>query len=360
MSRIRGFDGLRGIAAAAVVLNHTILSGSQVGGYAVGLFFVLSGFLIVGILHRARQRIEASTSEFGNELKGFWTNRVLRIAPVYYIVLFAYFGLKVVSNPHSITEFAWYLLYLQNFYIGFQTLSWSSFTHTWSLAIEQQFYFLAAPLLLAIPARRHIAVLFIVLVCCAVVTLGMILAGTNAITIYTFPTTSFILIGLGGLASLLVRPEKPRSPGHWTFIAASIVAIGLSLVPVATFGDATVFASLIRVVASSICFTTMLLYVWHRQDGVVANALETRLPLFLGRLSYSLYVVHVPIAAYAHSLLQRVVFLREHAVILETSSFALVAGLSLLIAYGLYLTVEAPYFRRRHAGSTAVMAGEAA
>jgi len=87
--RINGFDGIRAIAVTFVYVQHSNDLATQfaLGEIGVRSFFVLSGFLIIRILHTARGRIEAGISTFGREFGRFLGHRTIRIFPIYYLVL---------------------------------------------------------------------------------------------------------------------------------------------------------------------------------------------------------------------------------------------------------------------------------
>ena len=86
-ARIRGFDGLRTLALLLVFFQHYAKLGQtfETGGYGVWLFFVLSGFLIVRILHGERVRIEAGEVRPAAAMGRFYWRRTLRIFPIYYL-----------------------------------------------------------------------------------------------------------------------------------------------------------------------------------------------------------------------------------------------------------------------------------
>lgn len=88
-NRIAGFDGLRAIAILMVFVTHRIVIGETIGfgGYGVHLFFVLSGFLIIGILRERRHALAAGRTSLGMELRHFYANRVYRIWPVYFLLI---------------------------------------------------------------------------------------------------------------------------------------------------------------------------------------------------------------------------------------------------------------------------------
>ena len=133
----------------AVVVAHNwdpslgpgILDRVNLGGLGVGLFFVLSGFLITGILLQGRPDGSAS----GNRprfMKQFYVRRFLRIFPIYYLVLI---GITILGSERS-EVMPWLFTYTTNIYI-WDHLTFLRFSHFWTLAVEEQFY-LFWPLLL--------------------------------------------------------------------------------------------------------------------------------------------------------------------------------------------------------------------
>ena len=112
-------DGLRAFAVLAVLLSHFGAPGNLVvrslpwGTIGVRLFFVLSGFLITGILLRCRDQRSAGQASAGQLLGSFYTRRFLRIFPVYYAVLFA---VTLVNIRPTRDLFVWFLTYTSNFH----------------------------------------------------------------------------------------------------------------------------------------------------------------------------------------------------------------------------------------------------
>jgi peptidoglycan/LPS O-acetylase OafA/YrhL len=147
---IRSLDGLRAMAILLVLSLHTgILHFGWIG---VQLFFVLSGFLITGILWKEKSKPQP----VGYKFKKFWVRRALRILPLYYAYLFI-LGLTYLlfHFPESYrTYMPWLLTYTYNFT---RTLpEWTvdpAFAHLWSLAIEEQFYVFFPVILLLAPPR---------------------------------------------------------------------------------------------------------------------------------------------------------------------------------------------------------------
>jgi peptidoglycan/LPS O-acetylase OafA/YrhL len=174
--RVPELDGLRGLAILLVILchyvgnpdhaplgfwPHRILLAFTAGWSGVDLFFVLSGFLIGGILLEARRA--------PNYFRTFYIRRVFRILPIYYLwtLLFApavitalvFFPGRLGVTPNDLFRIPVQLLFLQNFLIGMPHFTWAWFVVTWSLAIEEQFYLIAPPLFRFLSLRRIIVAL---------------------------------------------------------------------------------------------------------------------------------------------------------------------------------------------------------
>jgi peptidoglycan/LPS O-acetylase OafA/YrhL len=142
-----GLDILRSAAILMVIASHLLLAFHNVGIYGVELFFVLSGFLIGGILIRSVNRSGIFT--FG-DLKTFWIRRWFRTLPNYYwfLLLYLLLYLLVIGTGATSLQLASYGVFMQNF-------AWSIYpfaTHTWSLTIEEWFY-LSFPLAFYFYAR---------------------------------------------------------------------------------------------------------------------------------------------------------------------------------------------------------------
>ena len=175
-ARIPELDGLRGLAILLVILCHYVgnpdhtplgffphrfLLAFTVGWSGVDLFFVLSGFLIGGILLDARN----SPQYF----RAFYMRRVFRILPIYYLwtLLFAatviaalvFFPGRLGVAFSDLLRVPVQLLFLQNIFIGMPHFTWTWFVVTWSLAIEEQFYLLAPPLIRFLSLRRFVITL---------------------------------------------------------------------------------------------------------------------------------------------------------------------------------------------------------
>lgn len=147
---IRSLDGLRAIAIILVMLFHFGIIGF--GWLGVQMFFVLSGFLITGIL----LNLKDSRERFSGKIKTFYIRRVLRIFPVYYFYLLCFLVCWIIYKYPA--DFGYKVLYLFTYTYNFTrtfygwTLS-PYFTHLWSLCVEEQFYLIWPFIILILPQR---------------------------------------------------------------------------------------------------------------------------------------------------------------------------------------------------------------
>lgn len=295
-NRIRGFDGLRAIAVLLVFLQHK--AGIGPGYLGVWIFFVLSGYLITGILREQRARIETGASTYVQELKTFLLRRSLRIFPAYYLVLgiLSLFVTAGILPSEYRAGLPYHFAYLSNIWIGFIHESWPGpFSHFWSLAVEEQFYLLLAPLLLALPARRHWPL------CFAIVLTGMAslwilkAAGSSNILIYTHPLANFWLLALGGVGSLAQAGAGTKWRGailqRYAALPLFAGVFFLSFAgshwqdqPVPVYVSSHFLIGLSM--AGLVCWVA-----WHQQS-LLTRVLEIRWLAALGRISYGFYLFH--------------------------------------------------------------------
>jgi peptidoglycan/LPS O-acetylase OafA/YrhL len=265
------------------------------GDLGVDLFFVLSGFLITGILFDAKGQ--------DRYFRNFYARRSLRIFPLYYgfllvtLVLLPWlFGPRGNLFPEAQKYQAWLWLYGANFLMGFRE-EWclGSFTHFWSLSVEEHFY-LAWPLVIYFCSRKQAMLASLAAIAFSVI--GRIVwidtvGGTVAVEMFTF----FRLDGLalGGLLALAARgPRGIKGLIPWALLAGAICAaamLGISrlqdrrLLGIPTVIIAEFFGALI-VLAVASKSTTWWGRIWH-----------SPFLRFFGKYSYAMYVFQLPLIA---------------------------------------------------------------
>jgi peptidoglycan/LPS O-acetylase OafA/YrhL len=335
----RDIDGLRAVAVLAIVAYHAFPRWVPGGFVGVDVFFVISGFLITGIIARARDDGRFS-------YLAFYLRRARRIVPAYVVVLAATAALSVLLLlPNRLTWVGGPLaasgLFLAN--IAFTT-AYGYFTpgaqqnpllHLWSLGVEEQFY-LVWPLLLAafsLKALRRARVAI------AVVFLAVSLASAQWLTthngavwsFFLFPTRAWEFLAGGLLA--LAPSFAPRGPSWAT--AAGMAGLALIVGSAALLNEATPFPGLSAVPA---CLgAALVLWSGKGRDPAATAVLRTPPAVGVGLISYSLYLWHWPALIFAREFAQRDLKFAETAAAL---------ALSVALAIATWRFVEQPWRRR--------------
>lgn len=286
-ARIAGFDGLRAVAVFGVFLAHRSLIGEVFGSGSAGvrIFFVLSGFLITGILLRQREKIEAGQSSAWPEIKTFFLNRTFRIFPAYYafiaITAAVWMLLEKSGSP------GWWLVYLAYMtnYAAAATGHFAPLGHLWTLAVEEQFYILAAPLFLLAPRRWSLGIAAGIVALGVATFFAMLLMGRSSLAIYVDALVNFATLGVGCAMACLIRPSQGRSSLLVLLGAGALVATGaLQHAPPVTFPGVEQFYG----VGAALIVAGVVL----NQQSLVTRALEAAPLQALGRVSYGFYLWH--------------------------------------------------------------------
>ncbi len=295
-------EGLRAVAIVLVLLYHAGVPGLAGGYVGVDVFFVLSGFLITGLLLREVRRTGTIS------LSGFYARRLRRLLPASALVLLVTVAASAVMLPplrvpDVARDAASASLYVSNLRFAFQATDYlqaelapSPILHFWSLSVEEQFY-LFWPAIILLLARaggdvgRRIAIATGLI---AVLSFGLAVGLTVANQPWAFfslPTRAWEL-GLGaflaiGAARLARIPARPAAFAAW---------VGLGMVALAgvALDTATPFpgvAALLPTVGSAL----VIAGGFARSPLAPGRWLSMSIPRFLGRISYSLYLWHWPL-----------------------------------------------------------------
>ena len=199
-----GLDGLRAFAILAVLICHTDVEHGLdgFGTFGTTLFFVLSGFLIGGILIRERDK---SATTFGPYWRSFMWRRVLRIFPVYYITLVAYWWL----TPHGNVSYWWFVTYAYNWLFSpGNKINPGSLNHTWTLCVEEQFYLLLPWIVWFTPAARRVKTLIAIFFA----SMALYVVSSGWLPVVTFVFTPCILFAF--IAGVLIAEFNLRGDLH--------------------------------------------------------------------------------------------------------------------------------------------------
>lgn len=296
--RIRGLDGLRAVAVGLVLIMHKTEFGtsSHIGFYGVWLFFLLSGYLITGQLYSARQRVDEGRSRSSSELMTFWYRRAFRIFPAYYMVLIIVSCYYLLSG-RELHGTPYYAFHLSNFYLSSNMEQFhTTWAHFWSLAVEEQFYVLFAPLILFVPARHATKICLAVIVASAVQRIVLVSKDVDPFRIYIDSTVNFGLLAAGGLLYLLAERttelmKKARLDGSLAgWLSLSIYVVLSVSTTLLMGGDAAVLQVSYALGCAVGLF--VLANVISGPNNSLVRLLECPAISLLGRLSYSIYLIN--------------------------------------------------------------------
>lgn len=363
--RIPALDGLRGLAILLVLLRHSIagtettsrflaacLAPLRLAWSGVDLFFVLSGFLIGGILLDAR----ASPRYYQN----FYLRRVFRIFPVYYAFLALYFmrhlpirlpGALSISSPLPIPWFS-FVTFTHNFWMA--SFGWFGpwvIAPTWSLAIEEQFY-LVVPALIRLLKTRTLYFVLILTILGAPLLRAILphLIRHGAFANYVLMPCRADALSMGVLAALLYRNGRFRlmvKTMPWALNGLlAITGIGILLFACSGLDQYTSLMAILGFSCIALFYTCVLLLLVCGMNPMLEAGLRLRPIRWLGTVSYSTYLAHPMLMQAARMLL------RSHTHF-STSAIWPVGGIAgvaaaLILASMSWKYFESPVLRRAH------------
>jgi peptidoglycan/LPS O-acetylase OafA/YrhL len=347
-------DGLRAVACLLVLGDHLwrypagapILNSLFVSGWVgVDLFFVLSGFLITGIL--------VDTRESAHYWRDFYVRRALRILPLNYALLAFVLGvMPLVSHYPGVVQARqdalWYLLYCANFVAAWGRAGFLMISITWSLAIEEQFY-LVWPILVRWLTPRHMANICIALI-----------VGLPILRVSLFPT-------IGDAWCIFATPLRADafawgailalSRGFWSKrVVWAVLILGLAtILPFAlteNFRRELPWVATVGFTLAEMCAAAALWLTIHSRSRILAS----RPMRYIGKISYGMYMLHVPCGTLVSRFYEGNGLLGSWLFMLISSALTvLVAGLS-------FRFFETPFLRLkdRFSSSSGARTGVAA
>jgi peptidoglycan/LPS O-acetylase OafA/YrhL len=317
-------DGIRGIAILLVMVCHFSrvmdLNPStqqffnrlmEAGWVGVDLFFVLSGFLITGIL--------LDSKESSRYFFKFYMRRILRIFPLYYLACLSYLvflplvqqHLGILRNLVSVAPLQiWFWFYAANWGMAITGLSFGFLGHFWSLAIEEQFY-MVWPLVVRVTSKVTLARICIAIALFSqFLRIAMLWKGFSLGTIYVITLTRLDGLVLGALAALAVRDSKwlQQAAASLKYLISISMAGVLILAclsrgfPPFTAPLVTVFSPLLLAVMFGGILISALLY----SGSTLATLLRASWLRSCGKYSYAMYVFHLPLAGTAEHWVKHV------------------------------------------------------
>lgn len=330
-------DGLRSLAVIPVILFHAGTPGFSGGFVGVDIFFVISGFLITTILINDLDKSRFSLIEF-------YERRARRILPALAVVLaVSTVVFFCVLAPHALKRFAQSLfsvtIFASNFYFYLKSDYFSPaaetdpLLHTWSLAVEEQFYlFFPLVLMFLIPYAKRatiLAVLIIVIFCSLMLCQYLLASDQIEANFYLISSRTWEL--MAGSVTALINIKWARTGSTAINQTGSAIGFALVLASIVLLTPSTPFPGVYAI--PSVVGTAMILYFYCPNSWV--NRILSLSPFVgIGLISYSLYLWHQPVFAFI-----RVVYLHQA----NATHFSIGIIVSFTLAYLSWRYVETPF-----------------
>jgi len=299
-------DGLRAIAVLTVIFYHLGIPGFAGGFVGVDIFFVISGFLITSILQK-------EINEGGFSIARFYERRIRRIFPALYpVLLFCFivgvylFDVKQFSDlalSLGATAFFWsnvLFLHSSGDYFGAPS-SQLPLLHTWSLAVEEQFYIVFPLFLVAINRyfkKDYIVWIFAAaLISIAASSYGVYISKTA--TFYLAPTRAWEFLA----GTILALQAIPLVKSNWVNNLLSVLGMVLICFSIVFFNEKTLFPGVIAIVP--VFGAALIIYSGQSVEGYISRFLSLKPLVFIGLISYSLYLWHWPLLVFMKYYLMR-------------------------------------------------------
>jgi peptidoglycan/LPS O-acetylase OafA/YrhL len=356
--RIPALDGIRAIAFLLVFFCHTTPAIFHGGNFGVDLFFVLSGFLITSIL------LQEHRNNGSINLAKFYLRRALRLLPALFLLVFSVLIYTIIMQPSAkvlmaLSDIWRIVLYVFNWQLA---IDWNHiverhqemFTHLWSLSVEEQFYLLWPCILIVLLRSSRHFVFFVLLTALIIPAVARAILWEEGPSLWIYFRTDLRFDNLlyGVIAAFvihwgLVVNERLRVILSWGGFVSLLALIILARFDMLTDGYAYkgVF-SLVALLSAVLIYSTVLCPLPY-----LRHFLEAKPLVWIGKISYGLYLWHVPMAFMVINIHN--VYLKNLMMILGTFALASIS----------FYAFERPFLRLKnrigHANQPADLANEA-
>lgn len=330
-------DGLRTVAVGIVLAAHGGVTYFRSGGVGVDIFFVLSGFLITNIL------ISEWAAHASISLRNFYVRRFLRLAPALFLTC-AFFAAAIYSldGRVPVMPIVTALTYTANWARALFDSNLSWLTHCWSLAIEEQFYLIWPWLIIALERRVRDPFTKALLLLCGALVIAIYRAGL--VGIYTDERINYGLdtrmdtLMFGAVLAYLTRGFAAtgglsESASRWLgrVLAPGALIVLFAIPQIVTWYSPWMgrFGYVIAATASTLVIADLVL----SRHSLLVAPLATRPMVFIGKISYGLYLLHLPVYFIVERLMP---------------TAPLIARLSLKLAVSLVLATLSFYFFEKY------------
>jgi peptidoglycan/LPS O-acetylase OafA/YrhL len=309
LTHVSALDGVRFLAFMGVFVHHAAQNRpalrrfTEFGALGVQVFFVLSGFLIGSILYdlRGREQLPLRT-----RLLTFYVRRGLRIFPLYYVALLVLtplpaLGFDMFGSP---SDLPWNLAYLSNVRMVLAGRSMGGLSHFWSLSVEEHFYLIAPLLVLKLSSRSLARVCVAVWIAC-IAARGYYAASYDALAVLSFFQFDCLLFGV---AAALLHAEQSflGISRHTAMRLAWPCALAVPFLEAGARSanpSVAAFSEAFSQFAFSWATAGAILRLWTTPESLAARLCALPPFVYLGRISYGLYVWHFPLLLLTSALL---------------------------------------------------------
>jgi peptidoglycan/LPS O-acetylase OafA/YrhL len=372
--RIPALDGVRAVAMLAVVMCHLVwpnptlhfdlIDRVMVNGWiGVDLFFVLSGFLITGVLLDAR--------DGPGYFKNFYARRALRIFPIYYLFCVGVFIMipfgswlfvqsLTQAGVRTIAHQSWYWTYTVNV---LQTLhphdEWFHTGHLWSLSVEEQFYLVWPAIIWFTPRRRIGGVCLAIMIVAPALRVWTVLTQAEPLGAYVLTPMRADALAAGALVAVLARSDTGTAVLRRVYPWAGLASLAIVAPLLAVYGADVQHPAISTAGYSLNALVFAALIAWVVDGGGPRRFLEHRVVRRIGQVSYGGYLYHLPVIGIASPLRDRLhafgaasVF---HMAVAHVAWVSFVMITTLIVATVSYRWIETPFLalKVRFAGSDA-------
>lgn len=294
-------DALRAFAVGGVLIHHFVgvehlpsfLKEVPFGFLGVRLFFVLSGFLITGILLKSRDRVDSGRIGKVFAVRQFYARRILRIFPLYYAVVALSW---IFDLPPTREVIGWLLTYTYNIQLSFQGWFPEHLSHFWTLSVEEQYYLFWPGLVLFAPRRTMPLLIALIILVGPAFRFLAVVNEWNEVATYCMTFSNLDTLGMGSLLALLARSRmlgKERLHSIlryalWIGMATSIFLnflfySGIDPRLLVVFLDTSV----------GLVFTWLVYTASYGFRGMMGRLLELKPLVYCGKITYGIYVYHL-------------------------------------------------------------------
>ncbi|MDN3658334.1 acyltransferase [Ferruginibacter paludis] len=346
-----GLNGIRAIAALIVVISHiTQLFKAHLnfsfpvylgGGLAVTLFFVLSGYLITYLLILEKEKFNTI------DLKAFYLRRILRIWPLYYIMIiasicvmfFLYQQNLLSKNQNNLNAVVLFVFFAGNIAESIYQLAFTPIGVLWSVAVEEQFY-LFWPLLLKF-CKPGINVFFTFLLAFSILKIIIRVFLSNTFLSSLISLTRLDCMAIGALGACFVLDAKLFNKYVRRYVFSKQVQVLSWAIAIIGFATLKMPLSIFSDDFYALFFVIIIINISQNKNTLIN--LETKILNFLGRISYGIYMYHVLVIF----VFQKIVYFPADNIFYYFSNLSIILILTIIVAYISNKYIENYFLRKK-------------